>query len=119
MKSTDTADRALESAVMAVRRGARLVRRRRYDPPPLQPKENAGGVTEVDLESERLMRRVLAQRHPDHSIIGEEGCFETGSDAWVWYLDPLDGTRAFVAGPDAPSGGAALGPEGASPPPAG
>jgi len=83
-----------------VRGSARLVRRRRYDPPPSRLKPDGGAVTDLDLESERRMRDLIRSRHPDHAVAGEECPFEPGAAGWLWYLDPLDGTRACTAGQD-------------------
>lgn len=55
-------------------------------------------VTEADRAAERAMRDVLAQRRPDDGILGEEYGTQDGTSGWTWYLDPIDGTRAFVAG---------------------
>jgi histidinol-phosphatase len=58
-------------------------------------------VTEADRAAEQTIRAILAERHPDHGILGEE--FEakpaTGEDVgFQWVLDPIDGTRAFILG---------------------
>lgn len=55
-------------------------------------------VTQADQEAEAALRRLIAARYPDHGIIGEEyGEDRPGADH-VWILDPIDGTRAFIAG---------------------
>ena len=55
-------------------------------------------VTEGDRAAERAMREAISARYPDHGIIGEE-YGETRPDAeYVWVLDPIDGTRAFISG---------------------
>jgi histidinol phosphatase-like enzyme (inositol monophosphatase family) len=55
-------------------------------------------VTEADRAAEVAMRRLIKQRFPQHGILGEEFGAE-GTDAeYVWVLDPIDGTRAFIAG---------------------
>ncbi|MHC5064068.1 MAG: inositol monophosphatase family protein [Planctomycetota bacterium] len=91
---------ALESAVTAVRRGARMLRRHRYAPLPPSTKHDGSMVTELDRSIERSMREIIHSRHPDHSIAGEECPFEPGSGGWVWYLDPIDGTRVYTEGQD-------------------
>jgi fructose-1,6-bisphosphatase/inositol monophosphatase family enzyme/uridine kinase len=101
-------DGALRSAVVAVRRAARLLRRHRYAPPPLVPRSDGSAVSDLDLKIERLMRGLIRERHPGHAIVGEEEPFEAGDAGWVWYLDPIDGTRAFTAGQDACSAAATL-----------
>lgn len=55
-------------------------------------------VTNADVEGERALRSLLTQHFPDDSIEGEELPDITGSSDWLWTLDPIDGTRAFVAG---------------------
>ncbi len=55
-------------------------------------------VTDADRKSEQVIREYIAQKWPDHSIIGEEyGSQITDSD-FCWIVDPIDGTRAFVMG---------------------
>lgn len=55
-------------------------------------------VTEADKAAERAMRKVLSEMRPDDAIHGEEYGLQDGSTGWTWVLDPIDGTRAFVAG---------------------
>jgi len=55
-------------------------------------------VTEADRASERAMRELLAELRPDDGIEGEEYGASEGTSGVTWYLDPIDGTRAFIAG---------------------
>jgi fructose-1,6-bisphosphatase/inositol monophosphatase family enzyme len=55
-------------------------------------------VTEVDVNTESLLRKVISDRYPDHSIVGEEFSNATINSPFVWYLDPIDGTEEFVNG---------------------
>ncbi len=55
-------------------------------------------VTEADRAAERAMRAILAEERPDDAILGEEYGTTGGSSGLTWVLDPVDGTRAFVAG---------------------
>ena len=55
-------------------------------------------VTEADRAAERAMREVLAELRPDDAILGEEYGNQEGSTGLTWILDPVDGTRGFVAG---------------------
>ena len=55
-------------------------------------------VTEADREAERVIRNAISERFPDHGIIGEE-FGKTRPDAeYCWVIDPVDGTKAFIAG---------------------
>jgi histidinol phosphatase-like enzyme (inositol monophosphatase family) len=55
-------------------------------------------VTEADKGAERAIRAAISQRYPDHGVIGEEYGEDRPDAEWVWVLDPVDGTRAFIAG---------------------
>ena len=55
-------------------------------------------VTEADTAIERLIRERIADRYPDHGIVGEEEA-DHRSDASVrWILDPIDGTHNYMRG---------------------
>lgn len=60
---------------------------RRYDP-----------VTEADRGAERAMRDLIEAEYPDHGIHGEEYGTVRSDAEHVWVLDPIDGTRSFIAG---------------------
>ena len=55
-------------------------------------------VTEADRAAERAIRELLARERPDDGVDGEEYGREDGASGWLWRLDPVDGTRAFIAG---------------------
>ncbi|MEM1237111.1 MAG: inositol monophosphatase family protein [Pseudomonadota bacterium] len=63
--------------------------------------KDAGGfdpVTAGDRAAEAAMRRVLADLRPDDAILGEEEAAKPGTSGLTWVLDPIDGTRGFLAG---------------------
>ena len=60
-------------------------------------KPDGSPVTDVDQAVERALRERLAQRRPDHAVLGEEYGV-SGDSEWCWYLDPIDGTSRFVEG---------------------
>jgi histidinol phosphatase-like enzyme (inositol monophosphatase family) len=55
-------------------------------------------VTIADKAIEQEMRRILAVRRPDDSILGEEYADVIGTTGLTWVLDPIDGTRSFICG---------------------
>jgi myo-inositol-1(or 4)-monophosphatase len=55
-------------------------------------------VTAADREAEAVMRRLIRDNFPDHGILGEEHGREPGKSAYTWIIDPIDGTRSFIAG---------------------
>lgn len=69
--------------------------------------ENKGGaagmpafdpVTAADKGAEAAIRAILSDRFPDHGVIGEEYGEDRPDAEFVWVLDPIDGTRAFISG---------------------
>lgn len=55
-------------------------------------------VTQADLEIEHLLRERIAARYPEHGMMGEEGGIGAIDREFVWSIDPIDGTGAFVSG---------------------
>jgi myo-inositol-1(or 4)-monophosphatase len=67
------------------------------------PASHKGGsafdpVTAADKEAEMACRDILARELPDHGIVGEEFGTVNENAPYVWTLDPIDGTRAFILG---------------------
>jgi inositol-phosphate phosphatase / L-galactose 1-phosphate phosphatase / histidinol-phosphatase len=55
-------------------------------------------VTVADREAEAAMRTLIAREASGHGIYGEEmGKADIGAE-FVWVLDPIDGTKAFITG---------------------
>lgn len=55
-------------------------------------------VTAADRAAESAMRSVLARHRPADAILGEEEGTTPGTTGLTWVLDPIDGTRGFMAG---------------------
>lgn len=55
-------------------------------------------VTVADKAAEKAMRALLAELRPQDAILGEEFGESAGTSGLTWVLDPIDGTRGFVAG---------------------
>jgi myo-inositol-1(or 4)-monophosphatase len=58
-------------------------------------------VTEIDLEVERGFRALIAERFPDHVVLGEEYSGQADLDArpeFCWVFDPVDGTTNYAHG---------------------
>jgi histidinol phosphatase-like enzyme (inositol monophosphatase family) len=55
-------------------------------------------VTSADHAIEKVLRETIHATYPDHDIVAEEsGSTLTGAE-YCWYIDPIDGTRAFLMG---------------------
>jgi len=55
-------------------------------------------VTAADRAAEDAMRTLIRRSFPDHGILGEEYASERTDAEYVWVLDPIDGTKSFIAG---------------------
>jgi myo-inositol-1(or 4)-monophosphatase len=58
-------------------------------------------VTEIDIEIERAFRAMIADRFPEHVVLGEEfGQAGDGSiiPEFCWVFDPIDGTTNYAHG---------------------
>ena len=55
-------------------------------------------VTAADREAEQALRDAIEKRYPEHGIVGEEFGVRSGNSPYTWLIDPIDGTRGFVAG---------------------
>ena len=55
-------------------------------------------VTEGDRAAEAAIRKLIEAHFPDHGILGEEHGSVGLDREYVWVIDPIDGTRAFISG---------------------
>jgi histidinol-phosphatase len=61
-------------------------------------KADASPVTEVDEAAEAAVKAVLLKHFPSHGFFGEESGKDNASAEYLWLVDPIDGTKAFVRG---------------------
>jgi len=61
-------------------------------------KSDESPVTATDRAVEHALRQRIEATFPDHGILGEEYGGKDLFREFVWVLDPIDGTRAFVGG---------------------
>ena len=54
-------------------------------------------VTIADITIQKKINRLISNRYPDHSILGEEESIIKKSD-YEWCIDPIDGTKSFIQG---------------------
>ncbi len=64
----------------------------------VEQKANNTPVTLADKKAEEVMRKHIEKHYPDHGIIGEEYGSTKPDAEYVWVLDPIDGTIAFIHG---------------------
>lgn len=75
-----------------------IQRRHFRQPVEIELKPDASPVTQVDKETERVLRDLIDQSYPGHGILGEEYPPVREGAEFIWVLDPLDGTKSFLAG---------------------
>jgi len=62
-------------------------------------KDDRSPVTVADRSAEAVIRSRIEACYPTHAIVGEEGgVTEREGAALRWYIDPIDGTKAFIHG---------------------
>lgn len=75
-----------------------IIRQELDRPREVTVKSDATPVTPIDQKVELALRAAIEETYPEHGIIGEEyGNLNPDAD-YVWVLDPIDGTMAFIAG---------------------
>lgn len=93
-------DPLLDIALRAALAGGEAVMRVYADPFDVTQKADKTPVTEADLASERVIVQMLTGAFPDIPVVSEETVPEGGfasPAARFWCVDPLDGTKEFVA----------------------
>lgn len=74
-----------------------IIRRHYLQGTAIELKGDDTPVTAADRRTEEVMRLLIAQRYPDHGILGEEYGMQRPDARYRWVLDPIDGTKAFVS----------------------
>lgn len=87
----------LSAAIAAACAGAAVIRSAYGGTIEVRTKADLSPVTETDLAAERAIRTVLAERFPGDGAFGEEFGRADGPSGRLWVIDPLDGTKNFVA----------------------
>ena len=78
----------VEAGQIALSRQADLV---------IETKADQSRVTDADRAVEARLRAGLQELFPGEAVVGEEGTRVSGAGA-TWYIDPIDGTNAYIEG---------------------
>jgi histidinol-phosphatase len=87
----DTALQAADAAGEIIRKAYRGKFKVRY-------KADASPVTEVDEAAEAAIKKILRKKFHGHGFYGEESGKDKVDAEYLWLVDPIDGTKAFVRG---------------------
>jgi histidinol-phosphatase len=86
----------LEAALEAAASAAEVIRGLYRRNVRVDVKADKTPVTEADVGAERAIRAVLEARFPGYGFYGEETGRSAMEAEYVWLVDPIDGTKAFV-----------------------
>lgn len=89
---------ALSVALQAAEQSAELIRHYYHGNFTVEIKADQTPVTIADREAEAIIRQTLLQAFPEHGFFGEETGTTEGDAEYLWLVDPIDGTKSFVAG---------------------
>ncbi len=64
----------------------------------IENKDDESPVTIADKETEQIIRDKIRKNFPNHGILGEEYENENLDSEFIWVIDPIDGTRSYIAG---------------------
>ena len=64
----------------------------------VEAKADLSPVTDADRGIELALRKEVAAAQPTHGFFGEEFPAEKPDAEFLWVVDPIDGTKAFLAG---------------------
>ncbi|MEM8816218.1 MAG: inositol monophosphatase family protein [Pseudomonadota bacterium] len=96
MDTKDAQSPLLVTALEAAREAARISRQYFRGNLEVSTKADRTPVTQADVECEQAIRGIILAAYPEHGFFGEE-TGQTQADAeYLWLVDPIDGTKAFV-----------------------
>jgi histidinol-phosphatase len=86
----------LATAIDAANAAAVVIRRYYQQNIAITIKADKSPVTQADVETEQVIRQLISERFPDHGFYGEETGSQGLDKEYLWLVDPIDGTKAFV-----------------------
>jgi len=88
----------LPVAIAAAEESAKLIRQYYRGEFTVEIKADQTPVTVADREAEEIIRSIILEAFPNHGFYGEEGGRTQQDGDYLWLVDPIDGTKSFVAG---------------------
>jgi len=86
----------LQAALDAAEAAARIARSLYRHNLDVRIKADKSPVTEADVRCELAIREIIEARFPSHGFCGEETGSHRENAEYLWLVDPIDGTKAFV-----------------------
>lgn len=96
----DDRTRDLAAVIAAVGEAGEAIMRAFGGPHEVAHKTPDQPVTAADLEADRIVRRILGEARPEYGWLSEETADRPDrlEARRVWIVDPIDGTRSYIAG---------------------
>ncbi|MEO1582257.1 MAG: inositol monophosphatase family protein [Pseudomonadota bacterium] len=88
----------LATALEAAKSAADVIRAGYQGRFTVETKSDLTPVTDIDVAAEQAIAAVIQSRFPDHGFLGEETGESASDTEFLWLVDPIDGTKAFVRG---------------------
>jgi histidinol-phosphatase len=86
----------LRAALQAAEAAAELIKPLYQSNLEVRTKADKSPVTAADVQAEKLIRSLIEERFPTHGFYGEETGERDRDAEYLWLVDPIDGTKAFV-----------------------
>src|SRR3979490_2832166 len=86
----------LQAALDAAEQAAAIARSLYQRNIEVRIKADKSPVTEADVRCELAIREIIETRFPSHGFYGEETGAHHEDAEYLWLVDPIDGTKAFV-----------------------
>jgi histidinol-phosphatase len=86
----------LSTAIEAANAAAEIITRMYRRNAAVRIKEDKSPVTDADVAAEQAIRAIIERRFPSHGFHGEETGRSQSDAEYLWLVDPIDGTKAFV-----------------------
>jgi len=77
---------------------SKIIKKYFRKPLSIYSKEDESPVTIADKNTELKIRELIESKYPNHGILGEEFEGKDIDSEYLWVIDPIDGTRSFIAG---------------------
>jgi myo-inositol-1(or 4)-monophosphatase len=88
----------IDVATNAIRKAGSYVKDSYYKEKVVKKKGRNNLVSQVDIQSEKIVIDILKSEYPEWDIISEESFPDGKSDNYSWVIDPVDGTTNFIYG---------------------
>ncbi len=89
-------NRYLEKAIVAANSAQKIIMRYFQSSVEVVLKGDMSPVTQADIETEKVIRKILSESFPDHGFYGEETGQNNLNAEFLWLVDPIDGTKSFI-----------------------